>query len=349
MQMYTISATTPAFAQPAVTFAEKSAVALPDTYEYTLDEPNICVLDLATWQIEDGPKQPLTEILKIDRAVRKHFGLPYRGGEMLQPWFAEKYDREAYTKPLGIIKMSFPFDIAVMPSDTVYLCMETPARFAVLINGKRLADMTPQGWFIDNSIHRIAIPAGYLKQGANDITLTTHFSRDLDLEALYLTGNFGVDLKGIRRTLTKLPARLKAGDIAAQGLPFYSGSVCYRIGGLPEPAEGERMFIAMDGFDGGCIELSNDYAHRICGWQPYRLDVTDVAAKGDTALLNVVLTRRNTFGPLHALPALVGAYGPGNWLTEGPSFTMDAYTLLPAGLTHRPNLVVEEVVKPAAE
>ena len=343
-KVYTISASAPTFARTAPAFIEKSSVALPETYEYTLDEPNICVLDLATWQIGDGPIQPLTEILKIDRAVRKHFGLPYRGGEMVQPWYAEKHDKANYTKPLGVIKMHFPFDIAAIPSDTVFLCMETPARFAVLINGKRLSDMTPQGWFIDNSIQRIAIPAGYLNQGANDITLTSHFSRDLNLEALYLTGNFGVDLKGIRRTLTSLPARLKTGDIVAQKLPFYSGVVCYRIGNLPEPAEGERIFIEMDGFDGGCIELGNDYAHQICGWAPYRLDVTEVAAKKDTALLNVVLTRRNTFGPLHALPALVGAYGPGNWITEGASFTMDAYALLPAGLTRRPNLIVEQAV-----
>mgnify|MGYP001131483876 FL=1 len=74
-----------------------------------------------------------------------------------------------------------------------------------------------------------------------------------------------------------------------------------------------------------------------------------MAAQGDTALLNVVLTRRNTFGPLHALPALVGAYGPGNWITEGPSFTMDAYALLPSGLTHRPNLVVEKAVQTTVE
>ena len=101
--------------------------------------------------------------------------------------------------------------------------------------------------------------------------------------------------------------------------------------------------LTMDGFDGGCIELNNEYAHQICGWLPYQLDLTQVAEKGDTAELNVVLTRRNTFGPLHALPALVGAYGPENWVTEGSSFTMDQYVLLPAGLTHQPELIIEEV------
>ena len=88
---------------------------LPDSYSYTLNEPNICVLDLATWQIGDEPVQPLTEILKIDRAVRTHFNLPWRGGGMLQPWYAEKHKGQEYTKPLGVLKMNFPFSMSVVP------------------------------------------------------------------------------------------------------------------------------------------------------------------------------------------------------------------------------------------
>ena len=131
------------------------------------------------------------------------------------------------------------------------------------------------------------------------------------------------------------------GDIVSQGLPFYSGAVCYRIDGLPSPAEGERLKLTVDGFDGGCLELLNEGSHQICGWAPYELDLTQAARNGEPALLNVVLTRRNTFGPLHQVPALVGAYGPGNWTTEGDSFTMERYMLLPAGLTHRPSLLLE--------
>lgn len=342
-KVWTISAASPSFAKPARTVTEKSTVKLPDTYNYTLNEPNICVLDVATWRLDDGPTQPLTEILRIDRDLRKHFGLRNRGGEMVQPWYAEKNQREDYTKPLGVIRMHFPFNVSVVPDDSVYLCLETPARYTISVNGRRLPDQKTHGWFIDNSIHRIAIPKGYLARGENDIELVANFSRDLEPEAIYLTGNFGVKLDGIRRTLTQLPAKLKVGDIAAQGLPFYSGAVCYQVADLPKPAEGERITLRMPGYDGGCLELANDYAHQICGWAPYELDVTQVAEKGDTALLNVVLTRRNTFGPLHALPALAGAYGPGNWRTEGDGFTMEQYTLLPAGLTQQPSLVIADV------
>ncbi len=341
-KVYTISAEYPTFAADQPTITEKSRLALPNTFEYTLNEPNICVLDVATWQLDEGEKQPLTEILKIDQALRKHYGLPYRGGGMLQPWYAEKYHRDEYKKLLGVIRMEFPFNISVMPSDSVFLCMETPDRFTVLVNGRKI-DNTPNGWFIDNSIHKIAIPARRLQTGANKIELIGHFSQNLDLEAIYLIGNFGVSLNGIQKTLMALPNKLKVGDISTQGLPFYSGAVCYKINNLPKPAAGERIMLTMDGFDGGCIELNNEYAHQICGWLPYQLDLTQVAEKGDTAELNVVLTRRNTFGPLHALPALVGAYGPENWVTEGSSFTMDQYVLLPAGLTHQPELIIEEV------
>lgn len=133
-KVYTISASAPAFAQTAPVYSVREKTELPDSYSYTLNEPNICVLDLATWQIGDEPVQPLTEILKIDRAVRTHFNLPWRGGGMLQPWYAEKHKGQEYTKPLGVLKMNFPFSMSVVPSDSVFLCLETPQRFTILVN-----------------------------------------------------------------------------------------------------------------------------------------------------------------------------------------------------------------------
>ena len=260
---------------------------------------------------------------------------------MVQPWYAEKYKGKEYAEPLGVLKMNFPFSVSVVPSDSVFLCLETPQRFTILVNGRRLPSQDEHGWFIDNSIRRIYVPSDMFRLGENSVELVGHFSRNLDLEAIYLTGRFGVDLKGIRKTITRLPDKLRVGDVVSQGLPFYSGAVCYRIDGLPSPAEGERLKLTVDGFDGGCLELLNEGSHQICGWAPYELDVTQAARKGEPALLNVVLTRRNTFGPLHQVPELVGAYGPGNWTTEGDSFTMERYMLLPAGLTHRPSLLLE--------
>ena len=155
--------------------------------------------------------------------------------------------------------------------------------------GRRLPSQDEHGWFIDNSIRRIYVPSDMFRLGENSVELVGHFSRNLDLEAIYLTGRFGVDLQGIRKTITRLPDRLRVGDIVSQGLPFYSaGAVPDRIDGLPSPAEGERLKLTVDGFDGGCLELLNEGLHQICGWAPYELDLTQAARNGEPALLNVV-------------------------------------------------------------
>lgn len=326
---------------PVIT--EKSRISLPDTYDYTLNEPNICVLDVATWQIDEQPAQPLTEIMKIDQAVRKHFDLRPRGGEMVQPWYAEKTDGVNYQKPLGVLKMQFPFDVAVMPSDTLFLCLETPDRFTAVINGRKLSMEQSAGWFIDNSIHKFAVPTNYLQQGRNTVELIANFSRNLDLEALYLIGDFGVELKGIQRTLTKLPAKLKVGDIATQGLPFYSGPFATMVGNLPEPAAGERVMLQMPGFDGRLHRTEQRLCAPDLRMAPYKKDVTRWPKKRRCSAVERGAYAPQHIRPAHALPARAGAYGPWNWRTEGGSFTMDQYTLLPAGLTQQPTLVIDDV------
>ena len=47
--------------------------------------------------------------------------------------------------------------------------------------------------------------------------------------------------------------------------------------------------------------------------------------------IEVVLTRRNTFGPLHELPKKAGSYGPYNFLTEGDHWS-EEYVLYEQGL-----------------
>ena len=51
--------------------------------------------------------------------------------------------------------------------------------------------------------------------------------------------------------------------------------------------------------------------------------------------IEVVLTRRNTFGPLHEVPKRAWAYGPGNFLTGGEHWN-DAYQLFETGLLAEP-------------
>ena len=46
--------------------------------------------------------------------------------------------------------------------------------------------------------------------------------------------------------------------------------------------------------------------------------------------MELVLTRRNTFGPLHQNPAIVRGYSSGNFRTKGAGYTSE-YMTVPAG------------------
>ena len=108
--------------------------------------------------------------------------------------------------------------------------METPEAFSVTVNGEKV-QYENKGWWIDPCIKKIYLPVNLLKKGRNEVLLNMDFSADKNLEAMFLTGNFGVKLSGITRIITKLPEKLNTGDIVSQYLPFYSGAITYHITG----------------------------------------------------------------------------------------------------------------------
>ena len=316
---------------------EKSKFSFVGPYDYKLSEKNICVLDIAKYKIDNQETVNPTEILKIDQAVRNSYGLKLRGGEMIQPWFASKFSNNTVIK--GTVKMNFEFNVADVPHDTVYLGLERPEHFQIKLNGKTIAS-SAKGWWVDPSIKKVLIPAGYIVSGKNDLELTVNFSEDKNLEALYLIGNFGVQLNGSLKTLTRLPEKIKTGNLAEQGFPFYTGTVTYKIPVSKKFAMKDKLILTFPKFEAACVKVHTPgNATRLIAWQPYTSDVTKDLQKNNYLLVDLVLTRRNLFGPLHALPVRAGFYSPGSFVTEGNSFSMD-YELFPSGLLTEPYISV---------
>ena len=216
-------------AVPAQVFARNpepvgaSCVKVEGPFQYKLSEPNVCVLDLARFQLDGAKWQNEMEILQVDRAIRSHYGCPFRSGEMVQPWYQEKFHPTA-SEALGQLKLAFEFFIEEMPAQSLHLAMERPEFFEVSINGHPLQTQ-PKGWWVDTAFQKLEIPADYFQKGTNVIVLEADFCQNLNLEAIYLLGEFGVELDGSQKTLVKLPATLGIGDLTRQGLPFYGGAL----------------------------------------------------------------------------------------------------------------------------
>ncbi|MBI1335910.1 MAG: hypothetical protein GC164_02990 [Phycisphaera sp.] len=307
-----------------------TTTAVPGPFEYALSEPNVCVLDFAEYGIDGGHWQPAAEVLKADRAVREQLGLAPRGGHMLQPWFV----RSKGVTVRGRVAVRFRFAIREMPTGPIELAMEEPMSFETRINGTRLSTVTDQGWWVDRAFRRFVLPTSALRAGQNEITLTTDYHENSNLEAVYLLGQFGVEVHGSSATLTQLPLRIATGSITSQGLPFYGGAITLWVPPPGAPAQDEKLFLCIGQTAAACVKVQGcDGQSRLVGWAPYEVEITPWAGRGEAIPVQLVLTRRNTFGPLHQVPLHTANYGPGNFVTEGERFSAD-YNLLPNGLLH---------------
>lgn len=277
---------------------------LGEVSEVRLDEPNVLVVDRVTCTV-DG-EEISGDVLKVDRQLRKRFGLVCRGGGMYQPWFAAKQGLHEF----GEITLTYQFHSEI---DTeAELVVEQADRCEVACNGEILEKSC--GKWIDSCFDKFKVS---IKKGNNTVTMKTVFREDTDLEAIYLLGNFGVeDWK-----IVPMAARIGYGDLKDYGLPLYSGKITYVFNQKVE----KRSLLRFDSLYGAaCLKVNG----KIIAWKPYET----VVEPADKIEVELVLTRRNTFGPLHELPAVVPSYGPENFIREGSSWS-DEFVTLPCGLT----------------
>jgi len=307
-------------------FRSDHEAVLEGDLQYELNEKNICVLDFARVSIDGGAYTEPLEILNADRHIRTHFALPFRGGEMLQPWFVKQRDMSDN----GTVNLQFAFEVRQIPNSQVLLVMEEAEMLSasVSINGVPLIYQADDFRWVDICYKSLEIPFECLRSGKNIIELQTPYNEATNLESMFLFGDFGVELDGNRRILTVLPETLKLGNIVDQGLPFYSGELTYRYR-VPQ-TESKHIILKLESFAGACVKVEGNGKKAIIAWKPYEVDVTDLVENG-ALRVTIILTRRNTFGPLHQVPVVWDYCGPEHFETEGEHFSTD-YSLVQAGL-----------------
>ena len=288
---------------------------IENSLSYQLNEPNVCVLDRARFQFQSLKQQEEKDILKIDQTIRRHLGLKLRSGEMIQPWYINKQSKNK-DHLYGPLFLHYDFEIDWIPAMGIELVLEQPECFKIKLNNEEINNPELNGWWIDPCFKRVKLSSEQLRIGKNTITLTTMFRQGSNLEAIYLIGNFGVKIDNVKKTVTKLPEKLKIGDITKQGLPFYSGSISYELDIVKPEADEERILLCLEDFAAACVKLSNHKESILLPWQPYEYDITKMISKNRKINLELILTRRNTFGPLHQIPIHTPSYGPLNFITE---------------------------------
>lgn len=293
-------------------------------FAYELNEPNGLPIDQFEWRTGSGKWQSSMDVLVIDNHIRDQAGISRRTGAMVQPWARKK------TKPKTLpIQLRTSFTVRALPEGPVHLLMEQISQWKIKLNGKPVSTVRDDGWFIDPCFRKVELPAKSLKTGENVLEFSTTFRQELDIEAIYLLGDFGIYDAGTKTpVIDRLPATLHLGDVCMQGLPFYTGRIRYQV---PVPV-GARV-LSLPSFGGAVVTIRNGSdKESILAFPPYATELE--AGPGGMLSLDVHLTRRNLFGPLHIVPKELSHTGPSQFRSVvGPFFegTRDkpGYSVIP--------------------
>ncbi len=302
-----------------------------------LTDHNVLVLDAPEFRVGDGDWRGPKEILKADAEIREAIGLPWRGGQMVQPWAREKKDG-----PTAAVSLRYSFQVDALPGGPVFLAVENPEYFDITLNGSAVSLDADCGWWVDRCIRLLPLDEAALVPGRNVLELAGTMDADCNLEACFLLGEFGVTVDGADARVTGPLPGVGFGDWREQGLPFYGGSVVFRTRVQPDLGDGERLCVEVPEFGGVCVRVLVDGQEAgVVGWQPHEVDVTDLAAGKDEVELavEVVTHRRNAFGPLHHAEARPQFVGPHSFTTSGEQW-QDEYSLVPTGCLAAPRLSI---------
>ena len=307
--------------------AELTEVRAANPVAVRLSEPNVMVLDMARYSLDNEPWHEREEILRADDDVRTRLGWKLRSEHFAQPWVTAGVD-------FGDAKhtLAFSFDIVSrIPVSGAKLALEDSEYASITFDGKSVA-VNVDGWYVDKCLDTVALPD--FAAGTHELVVKYDYQRKVNPEWMYLIGDFGVYSCGSHSELTEPVRTLYYGDWRNQGLPFYGGALTYVI---PCACDANGLTVETDQYEGALVsvKLDGEDKGRIV-YAPYTLHI-DAPAGEHTLELTVFGSRVNSFGALHNCNDALSWVGPSAWESRGKSFSYE-YRTRPMGLLVAPRL-----------
>ena len=244
------------------------------------------------------------------------------------------------------IKMEFKVEVLDIPEE-IYLVCETPDIFKIKINDRELTREF-LGYYRDKSFEKADI-SGYFVKGTNIISMETEFlqsentykslknskifegeknklSYDLEIESIYLAGDFGVQTDGefleLERNasryigdfkIVKKPERVYISDIEKQKFPFFNGSMTLR---KTFKLDDKKYAVKFFEKCANIVEVSvNGGENELVLWRPYEATLNTKDGENE---IEITLTNdlRNLLGPHHVEVGESYAVVPSNFYKD---------------------------------
>ena len=237
--------------------------------------------------------------------------------------------------------------------EKIYLAVETPEIFDIEINDKRV-DKKDLGYFRDTAFRMLDI-SPYVTEGVNTVRfratilqspecydhlahswtfegMKNRLSYDMEIEPIYIVGNFGVRLSDTPEELaldayrTYAPPIICAApdtvDVAAldlSGYPEFAGKITLEKTFV---LDGANYFVSLKGRGINSIRISvnGKYVATVM-YPPYELDISEYLVKGENVITLTLLNNlRNMMGPHHWKDGELFHVGPYSFYRESNIF-----------------------------
>jgi len=304
---------------------------------FTRTMPNILTLDTCCYQMEQGAWSDEMPVWKAQQKIREVLKLQqiyYNGAPQRYGWIHENCETDG--KEVGF---KFQFEILELPQNSVYIGIEEAKYFSISCNGL-VCSKEAEGYLLDKSID--TVPLEGLKIGMNEIILNCKYLNEMEMEDIYLVGEFGVSND---RKIINEPDKLHFGDWCFQGYPHYAGSMVYHFDIQYKVKMNKQAILRIGEYKGVLCTVSvNGHTVAYVPWASAdQVDLTAYFKEGTNQIdLEVVGTPRNMFGPFHQKYTDCSRISWADFRTEGELYTPD-YVLEPYGLYHQACIYYTEI------
>ncbi|KAJ9136583.1 Glycoside hydrolase family 2 [Pleurostoma richardsiae] len=310
-----------------------------------LSEPNVLMLDYATYKVDDGPWSETKEILQVDNAIRDILKMPRKGSAWRQPWTVTGPERQ----PRAKVTLAFDFHSDADISEPTQLALEDVDAVVISVNGTQISGQNDEAsWWVDEAIRTVPVAEDTIRKGPNCITLEVAFGILTNLERIYLLGSFDVRFRDntpfLCAAVTPVPTW---GDITTQGLPFYVGNVTYKCKFILEsPAQAA---LSVPQFSSPVLRVDVVQAdgkgekRGNIATQPRTLNLGRLGACEHDIAITAFGNRFNAFGHVHLPDGVAGSCWPDIWRSRdwGEWAWTDGYNLKPIGILECPTILTE--------
>ena len=278
------------------------------------------------------------------------------GGDLMGPIPAIKLMKQLLELQHSCdIELYYEFDVNMdlTKNQTFFLALEDASHYTIQINNEILHYQEENTWK-DQAFQTVNLKP-YIKQGTNQLVLKGEFYQkpkvyemlfgknvyeteknkltyDMELESVYLVGDFGVISKSSFEyternamftdggfQIVDAPRKFSGNEFTTQGLLFFAEDIVVSQKMKLSNTPGERIILEFGKHQAPLVELYvNHQLVKTSLWAPYEVDITDVALEGENKItLHLFASNRNLFGPHHHINGECFNVGPdsftGKW------------------------------------